>query len=171
MVVVVASLLAGIMILSEGSREEGGYKLYRSSQYGFSIRYPRNWRENTVSGTAIYCDAPGHQASFNVQIPTSPGGMTLSQLVSLARLTIENMYSSWGLTITGEKDVRVNGMDGHEWKLFFENFGGMNVKATVKQDLFIVNELLYTITFVSTTEFYDQYAETFDNILNSFTVP
>jgi hypothetical protein len=81
------------------------------------------------------------------------------------------MYSSWGLTITDEKDVRVNGMDGHEWKLFFENFGGMNMKATVKQDLFIVNELLYSITFVSTTEFYDQYAETFDNILNSFTVP
>jgi|GEM_PF-4520772 len=63
------------------------------------------------------------------------------------------MYSSYGPTFAGEKNVHVNGMDGYE-KILFENLG-----VTVRVDLFLVNELLYTISFRASFQLYDQYAE------------
>jgi len=174
----VASLAVGIKTLTNAGGGGTGYEQYSSAEYGFSIKYPQNWIERTVSGSAIYYNAPPLQltstsswndpASFNVQIPASAGGMTLDQLANASKLVIENMYP--GISFTSEKGVQVNGIEGHEWTFVLDNFSGSGVNATMKQDFFIANNKVYTITFVAISKYYGDYASTFDAILNSFTV-
>jgi hypothetical protein len=41
----------------------------------------------------------------------------------------------------------------------------------MRQDFFIANDMVYTITFTAISEYYGDYASIFDVILNSFTVP
>jgi len=144
------------------------YEQYSSTEYGLSIRYPRGWTEENASGAAIYCDAPDRNASFNVSIPSPAQGMTLDELAATGKGMIENMFP--GITLTGERDVRVGSMEGHEWTAAWENFAGTGIKATMKQDFFIVSDTVYTVTFLARSEYYDSYASTFDTILNSFTV-
>lgn len=122
-----------------------------------------------ASGAAIYCDSPDRNASFNVSIPTSAGGMSLDQLASSSRSMIENIFP--GISFTGERDILVNGMEGHEWTVTWENFAGTGIRATMRQDFFIVEDEVYAVTFLARSEFYDSYAGTFDAILDSFTVP
>jgi len=145
---------------------------YSSTEYGFSIKYPQNWVEGTGTGAAVYCNAPAiinnnPAASFNVQIPASAGGMTLDQLANAGKLLLENMFS--GISFTNEKDVQVNGIEGHEWTVVVVDTG-TGINATMRQDFFIVNNKVYTITFAAISESYGDYASIFDTILNSFTV-
>jgi len=149
---------------------EAGYKQYSSTEYGFSIKYPQNWVEETGTGAAVYYNAPAiidnnPAASFSVQIPASAGGMTLDQLANAGKLLLENMYPS--ISFTNEKDVQVNGIKGHEWAVVVDNV----TNVTIRQDFFIVNNQVYTITFAAISESYGDYASIFDTILDSFTVP
>jgi len=175
----VVSIVSGIGTMMNAGGGGVQYKKYSSAEYGFSVNYPQNWIERTGSGAAIYYNAPPLQltstsswndpASFNVQIPTSAGGMTLNQLVNESKLAIGNMFP--GSSITNEKDVQVNDIKGHEWTVVLDNFSGSGVSATMRQDFFIANDKVYAITFMAITEYYGDYAGTFDAILNSFTVP
>jgi hypothetical protein len=80
---------------------------------------------------------------------------------------IENMFPD--ITFTGERDVQVGGVEGREWTATWENFAGTGIKVVMRQDFFIVNDTVYTVTFLARPEYYDSYASTFDAILNSFT--
>jgi len=175
----VASLAVGIKTLTNASGGGTGYGQYSSAEYGFSIKYPKDWIERTVSGAAVYYNAPPLQltstsswndpASFSVQIPAPAGGMNLNQLANASKPLLENMYL--GISFTSEKDVQVNGIEGHEWMMVWDNFAGTGIDATVRQDFFIANNEVYTITFAAMSEYYGDYASIFDVILNSFTVP
>ena len=176
----VVSIVAGIGTMTNaGGGAAVTYEKYSSAEHGFSVNYPQNWIERmSVPGAAVYYNAPPLQvaatsswndpASFNVQIPAPAGGKTLNQLVDESKLAVENMFP--GISFTNEKDVQVNGIKGHEWMVVVDNFSGSGVNATMKQDFFIANDKVYTITFVAISEYYGDYASTFDTILNSFTV-
>ena len=162
-------LIVGVVVFLIPGGTEGEYRHFVSTEHGFSVSYPREWTQSTASGAALYCNAPDQNASFNVQIPASAGGLTLEQLASMSKSMIENMFP--GTSFAGEKDILVNGMEGHEWTIIWENFAGTGQRATVRQDFFIRNDKVYTVTFMARSECYDAYAGTFDAILNSFTVP
>ena len=175
----VVSIVAGIGTMTNAGGGGVKYEKYSSAEYGFSVNYPQNWIERTGSGAAVYYNAPplkltstsswNDPASFNVQIPAPAGGKTLNQLVDESKLAVENMFP--GISFTNEKDVQVNGIKGHEWMVVVDNFSGSGVNATMMEDFFIANDKVYVITFMAISEYYGDYAGTFDAILNSFTVP
>ena len=185
LILVVAVLVFGVVsiVIGVGTliKSTGGgveYGKYSSAEYGFSIKYPQNWVERTGTGAAVYYNAPplkltstsswNDPASFSVQIPAPAGGMNLNQLANASKPLLENMYL--GISFTSEKDVQVNGIEGHEWMMVWNN-SGAGIDVTVRQDFFIANDRVYTITFAAISEYYGDYASTFDTILNSFTVP
>lgn len=175
LILVVAVLILGAVSIVTGigtmTNAGGGgvkYEKYISAEYGFSVNYPHGWIKDNTQGMAVSYSDPGRNAGFNVNV-VSAGGKTLSQYVGESKLMWENM--SPDINLTNEKSIQVNGGEGHEWTIIWDNFAGSGIKATLKLGIFLANDTAYVITFMVRSEAYDSYAGTFDAILNSFTVP
>lgn len=163
---VVGLIVVGIALRGEGGNGYEGYAEYVSEEYGFSLKYPENWREENVLGVIFYRSAPGGLASFNLTAtPTPRPGMTMEELVVFAREAMENNFPnvSWG----ENGSVEVDGGEGYEFRLVVENFGGGGMDVALKVDLFLHRDNVYALTFSTLPSFYGSYEGTFNKILRS----
>jgi hypothetical protein len=141
-----------------------GFVQYSSSERGFSVRYPSDWTVENDPET-FYCYAPDYEASFSVSKPVPIHGKTLDEVVTEWRSMYENLSPE--ATFTGEREVQAGGVRGHEWTVVWENTT-TGMRITMRMAIFVANDTLYTLSFLTGTEHYNNYASTFDAILNSF---
>ena len=104
---------------------------------------------------------------------TKPGTPTtlivtvrLSDLTTLEEVKVEfrEALKKLGLTVLEERGIVVNGREGYE--VIYSPFPSV----TMRQVMFIANGKSYMLVCSTTEQLYDEYEQTFDDIISSFNI-
>ena len=133
---------------------------------GYGFEYPGGWEmeiPKVVDGEDIE----------SVAMFTKPGTpTTLSVIVKLSNLTsLEEVKEEFreglkglGGTILEEREVIVNGREGYE--VIYKPIAAVKIR----QVIFIANGKSYMLVCSTAEVLYDEYEETFNNVINSFVI-
>jgi len=146
---------------------KSGYKWYQNDEFGYGFAYPENWEVGWV--IIKYDHEIGIVFNSPKKINDNPEAFIMVTVDSELPLI-------WGEKIgdlekgieSGEVfeygNITINGIKG------FEVVGTPFPSTKEKRVLFIVNDLSYMLIASTSYELYAQYENTFDNIINSFTI-
>ena len=164
-------LVAGGLACAGAEKEvEGppsGWKTYHNDEHGFSLYYPKDWEKIYPAGAIIgFRDPEVDEFQENVVIVIeSCGDMSLEEYIAANKESVLQIIP--GANITDEKDIEVQGRKGHEWILRW-TMEGFNLKQ--KQAIFVAHEKGYSLTCSALEGTYSEYANTFNEIINSFVI-
>lgn len=144
-----------------------GWEVYQNDEYNFSVSHPRNWEKIPISGCAVAFKGPladGFVANFTV-IVSSCDNMSLEEFVATHRENMEVAVP--GIITSNERYIEVNDRIGYEWILKWRY---SNFDLQQRQTIFVVRGKSYLLTLTALEKNYNSYADTFDTIVNSFTI-
>jgi hypothetical protein len=133
---------------------------------GYGFEYPEDWEmdipevidgEDTES--IVMFTKPGTPTTLIVTVK-------LSNLASLeeAKEEIKEALDKLGRTILEEREIVVNGREGYE--VIYRPIAAVKMR----QVIFIANGKTYMLVCSTAEVLYDEYRDTFDHIINSFTI-
>jgi len=133
---------------------------------GYGFEYPEDWEmdipevidgEDTES--IVMFTKPGTPTTLIVTVK-------LSNLASLeeAKEEIKEALDKLGRTILEEREIVVNGREGYE--VIYRPIAVVKMR----QVIFIANGKTYMLVCSTAEVLYDEYRDTFDHIINSFTI-
>jgi len=132
----------------------------------FAFEYPEDWEidiPEVVDGEDIESVAmftkPGTSTTLIVTVK-------LSNLTSLEEVKeeIKEVLNKLGSTILEERKIVVNGREGYE--VIYKPIPAVKMR----QVIFIANGKSYMLACSTAEALYDQYRDTFDDIINSFVI-
>jgi hypothetical protein len=133
---------------------------------GYDLEYPENWEmdipevidgEDTES--VVMFTKPGTPTTLVVAVKLSN-----STSLEEAKEGIKEALNKLGVTILEERGIVVNGREGYE--VIYKPFAAVKMR----QVTFIANGKTYTLACSTAEVLYDEYRDTFDHIINSFTI-
>ena len=144
---------------------------YTSSEYGYSVEYPKAWDVREESGGALVLfsgplieeaggSARGKVVSENLN--QSPE-ITHEEYVRLNKLTLGQMFST--LEVVDEYDAVVSGVPATVLTYTFD-WEGITVKLT--NVVFLKNNIGYVIGYDSMLEYYDDYVDCLELMVSTF---
>jgi len=143
-----------------------GYIRVYDHKLDYGFEYPEDWEMQTpevVDGEDVE----------SVAMFTKPGTpTTLIVTVKLTNLTsleevkeeIKEVLNKLGRTILEEREIVVNGREGYE--VIYKPIAAVKMR----QVIFIANGKSYMLVCSTAEVLYDEYRDTFDNIVNSFVI-
>jgi hypothetical protein len=144
---------------------------YTSSEYSYSVEYPKGWDVREESGGALVLftgpqiqeaggSARGKVVSENL---TQSLEMTHEEYVRQNKLTLGEMFSS--LELVNEYDAVVSGVAATVVTYTFD-WEGITVKVT--NVVFLKNNIGYIIGYDSMLEYYDDYVGCLELMMSTF---
>ena len=133
---------------------------------GYDLEYPENWEMDipeVVDGedteSIVMFTKPGTPTTLIVTVK-------LSNLTSLeeAEEEIKEVLNKLGRTILEEREIIVNSREGYE--VIYKPIAAVKMR----QVIFIANGKTYMLVCSTAEVLYDEYRDTFDHIINSFTI-
>ena len=133
---------------------------------GYGFEYPGGWEMQTpevIDGedteSVVMFTKPGTPTTLIVTVK-------LSNLTSLEEVggEIKEELNKLGMTILEEREIVVNGREGYE--VIYQPIAA----AKMRQVIFIANGRAYMLVCSTAEPLYDEYEETFDNVINSFVI-
>jgi hypothetical protein len=103
---------SGVPMAAAGPPQEG-WRLYTNARFGFSLRYPAEWRLGDPMpdgiGITLYPPVGGSQVAFSgfmnlMQGSSQDGRQTLQEFAAAHRRIITELYEKKHQTLTWEKD-------------------------------------------------------------------
>jgi len=143
-----------------------GYIQVYDHQLGYGFEYPEDWETQVI-------EVVDEEDVESVAMFTKPGTPTtlivtvkLTNLTSLEEVKEEFREGLKGLggTILEEKEIVVNGREGYE--VIYKPIAVVKMR----QVIFIANGKTYMLVCSTAEVLYDEYRDTFDNIVNSFII-
>ena len=143
-----------------------GYIQSYDHKLGYSVEYPENWEmqvPEVIDGedieSVVMFTKPGTSTTLIVTVK-------LSNLTSLEEVKeeIKEVLNKLGRTILEEREVIVNGREGYE--VIYKPIAAVKMR----QVIFIANGKSYMLVCSTAEVLYDEYRDTFDNIVNSFVI-
>ncbi len=143
-----------------------GYIQVYDHKLGYGFEYPGGWEmqiPEVVDGEDVESIAmftkPGTSTTLIVTVK-------LSNLTSLEEVKeeIKEGLEGLGLTILEEREIVVNGREGYE--VIYKPIPAVKMR----QVIFIANGKTYMLVCSTAEVLYDEYRDTFDNIVNSFVI-
>ncbi len=143
-----------------------GYIQVYDYKLGYGFEYPGGWEmqiPEVVDGedteSVVMFTKPGTPTTLIVTVK-------LSNLTSLEKVKEEFREGLKGLggTILEEREVIVNGREGYE--VIYKPIAAVKIR----QVIFIANGKSYMLVCSTAELLYDEYEETFNNIINSFVI-
>ena len=126
------------------------YKWYHNDEFNYKISYPDNW--TMVSQEVITPDELS-RTSFEEPDSTSTFFVSIMQEVDIEEIKALG------------KEVVINEMKGYQ---VTQSIPSVGMKITMV--VFQVDDKHYTIGCTTSEELFDEYSDTFDNIINSFEI-
>jgi hypothetical protein len=166
-VVVVVGVFACGGAKKEVEGPPSGWKTYQNEEHGFSLYYPEDWEQTYAAGTTVAFASPDvdeFRENVNVVVE-SCGDMGLEEYVAANKQSMPQIIP--GARISNEKPVEVHGREGYEWILRFST-QGFDLKD--KQVCFVAHGKGYVLTCTALESTYDQYADTFHEMVYSFVI-
>jgi len=182
MSVLVALLAMSIALMGGCTRESGtgepsppvppitpvtpGYIQSYDHKLGYGFEYPEDWESQIV-------EVVDGEDTESVLMFTKPGTSTtlivtvkLSNLTSLEEVKeeIKEVLNKLGRTILEEREVIVNGREGYE--VIYKPIAAVKMR----QVIFIANGKSYMLVCSTAEVLYDEYRDTFNNVINSFVI-
>ena len=132
---------------------------------GYGFEYPEDWESQVI-------EVVDGEDTESVVMFTKPGTpTTLIVTVKLSNLSLEEIKEEFrkglkglGGTILEEREIVVNGREGYE--VIYKPIAAVKIR----QVIFIANGKTYMLVCSTAEVSYDEYEETFDNIVNSFVI-
>ena len=143
-----------------------GYIRVYDHKLGYGLEYPEDWESQTpevVDGedteSVVMFTKPGTPTTLIVTVK-------LTNLTSLEEVKEEFKEGLKGLggTILEERQIVVNGREGY--KVIYKPIAVVKIR----QVIFIANGKSYMLICSTAEVMYDEYEETFNNIINSFVI-
>jgi len=143
-----------------------GYIQVYDDKLGYGFEYPEDWEmeiPKVVDGEDIESVAmftkPGTSTTLIVTVK-------LSNLTSLEEVKeeIKEVLNKLGRTILEEREIVVNGREGYE--VIYKPIAAVKMR----QVIFIANGKSYMLVCSTAELLYDEYEETFNNVINSFVI-
>ena len=133
---------------------------------GYGFEYPGGWEMRTpevIDGedteSVVMFTKPGTPTTLIVTVK-------LSNLTSLEEVKgeIKEGLNKLGMTILEEREIVVNGREGYE--VIYKPIAAVKMR----QVIFIANGKSYMLVCSTAELLYDEYEETFNNVINSFVI-
>jgi len=143
-----------------------GYIRVYDYKLGYGLEYPEDWEAQipeVVDGedieSVVMFTKPGTSTTLIVTVK-------LSNLTSLEEVKeeIKEVLNKLGRTILEERKIVVNGREGYE--VIYKPIAAVKMR----QVIFIANGKSYMLACSTAEALYDQYRDTFDDIINSFVI-
>ena len=143
-----------------------GYVRVYDHKLGYGFEYPEDWEmqiPEVIDGEDVKSVAmftkPGTSTTLIVTVK-------LSNLISLEEVKEEFREGLKGLggTILEERQIVVNGREGYE--VIYKPIAAVKMR----QVIFIANGKSYILVCSTAEVLYDEYRDTFDDIINSFVI-
>ncbi len=154
---------------SPGPLSTPGYAYDDELGYGFD--YPGGWEMQVTLMADL--EVQIEEDIESILMFTKPGTpttlivtVTLSDLTTLEELKVEfrEAVEKLGATIFEQTEITASGREGYE--VIYSPFPSIKMR----QVMFIANGKSYMITCSTAEQLYDEYEETFDSIMSSFTI-
>ena len=172
LVLVMVSILAVSVAFIGGCGDESptpttktvtpGYYPFTPVKLGYGLEFPMDWECKVIewedAESVVMFTKPGTPTTLFVTVKLS--NLSLEEVMGELREEIEGL----GLTIIEEREIVVDDREGYEVIC--------KPIATVKmrQVIFIANGKTYMLVCSTAEVLYDEYRDTFDHIINSFTI-
>ena len=143
-----------------------GYIRVYDYKLDFGFEYPEDWETQVIE----VVDGEDVESTEMFTKPGTPTtlivGIKLSNLTSLEEVKEEFREGLKGLggTILEEREVIVNGREGYE--VIYKPIAAVKIR----QVIFIANGKSYMLVCSTTEVLYDEYRDTFNNVINSFVI-
>ncbi len=143
-----------------------GYIRVDDHELGYGFEYPEDWETQVIEAvdgedveSILMFTEPGTPTSLIVTVK-------LSNLTSLEEVKEEFREGLKGLggTILEEREIVVNGREGYE--VIYKPIAVVKIR----QVIFIANGKSYMLICSTAEVLYDEYRDTFDHIIDSFTI-
>ena len=145
---------------------KAGYKWYHNDEVGYGFEYPAGWEMQSPE----VVDGEDVESVLMFTKPETPTtlivAVKLSNLTSLEEVKEEFREGLKGLggTILEERQIVVNGREGYE--VIYKPIAVVKMR----QVIFIANGKTYMLVCSTAEVLYDEYRDTFDHVINSFTI-
>jgi hypothetical protein len=153
----------------------GAMQEYRDPGYGFKIKFPQGWVQNTEVGKARFYNAPGVEGKFLEPTGDSPNGVEIA--VTLTATATPDSEK----TRLVEEMKRINMVVGKEEPVTIDGKNGVRVPYTARyssdvqetgQHIYIsADTLLYDIQTAGFADLFQAYKAVFDASVQSFQFP
>lgn len=153
-----------------GSSVEMAAEPFSSSQFGFSISYPKDWKvRNETTGVTVYLPKAqdANQADALIVVSTASlgqlKGSKLSTIADLQKVQLKNQFS--GMTVVKEGATKVGDVEAYEIEFT------ASVKAENMRTRYVIltsDTNLYGILGSAESNLWDKYKDHIDKSLSSF---
>ena len=140
------------------------WSTYENEEYGIIIIYPYDWEMMYPDDSIIGFVEPETGYAF-VSVYVRPVyGMDLDEYINNYR----DYYNSMDIYPYDESYITINSQEGYEWYLELCNFN--RICYLEREVFFVYNNKAYTIKCFAISNYYNDYVEVFNGIVESFEI-
>jgi len=178
--IILIAILIGCIFISgctqqtpkkEGEKHEAGFYTYENPQYGISIKYPDTWhkQEELLPNTVVvFAIESGQLKIFNGSLSIAVADVGSMSMEAFKDSHIENISLLYtDINISYVNSTTLAGSSAYKLICTYEQ-GVYTIKQM--ETWTIKNNRLYFLAYIIYEQYYDNYIDTIEQMINSFKI-